>query len=275
MHVALAATFTDDEDRRVWHLAAAALGPDDKVAEALVELGERAARRGAIAVSVAALDRASALAADDRRRSELLSRASAYALEAGRGHRAVELADRAAQGRLGVQDRARMLIVAREVRPEAGADQRAVSELVETAAELRSAGDADLAASVLWTAASHCWWTSADEASRRMVVAETEALALAADDPRRVAILAYTMPAGPRSGLWNDLGRIAPARGDLSGLRFVASAAESLGDHALAARSLAAAAAVARQQGRLGLVTRLQALQAWALLWSGSLIRSS
>ena len=54
-----------------------------------------------------------------------------------------------------------------------------------------------------------------------------------------------------------------PAQGDLAGLRFVASAAESLGDHALAARSLAAAAVVARQQGRLGLITRLQALQAW------------
>ena len=116
MHVALAGTFTMTRTggSGTWPPRRSAKRRRGRRAR---RVGGRAARRGALAVSVAALDRAATLATGDDRRAELLSHASLYALEAGRGRLALELAGRAAKANLEVHDRARMLIVAREVSP--------------------------------------------------------------------------------------------------------------------------------------------------------------
>src|ERR1035437_9194841 len=94
-HTALAQVIPDTDDRRVWHLAAAALGPDDSVARELEALAGRTARRGAVAVAIAALDRASSLVSDKAREAELLLRARESAVELGRGRLALDLASRA------------------------------------------------------------------------------------------------------------------------------------------------------------------------------------
>jgi DNA-binding CsgD family transcriptional regulator len=79
VHAALAEA-EDDPDRRVWHRAAAALGPDDSLAAELDVAGERALARGAFAAAAAALERAASLTVDRETRGLRLARA-AHALE--------------------------------------------------------------------------------------------------------------------------------------------------------------------------------------------------
>jgi DNA-binding CsgD family transcriptional regulator len=225
-------------------------------------------RRGAMSVSIAALDRAASLATGKASQAEFLMRASEQAAELGRGGLALDLLSRADVPRLEPFGQARQLIVREDVHPGQGA---AVADFVAAARTVAAAGNRDLAASVLWTAASRCWWTSAGLADRLAVVTATEALDLPATDPQRIAILSYTVTSERRPDLRRDLLQASPGQQDLTSLRFVASAAENLGDHALAVRLFADAVRLARQQGRLGLITRLQALQAWATLWAGNL----
>jgi DNA-binding CsgD family transcriptional regulator len=60
-HADLAAVTVDDPDRRAWHLARAALGPDENAAAALETTGHRLLRRGDTIGAVAALSQAAAL----------------------------------------------------------------------------------------------------------------------------------------------------------------------------------------------------------------------
>jgi hypothetical protein len=71
-HLALAAA-TDaqaDPERRVWHLAAAATGPDDEVAAALEQAAAKIQARAGLAASAAFLQRSVTLTAEPRRRAD-------------------------------------------------------------------------------------------------------------------------------------------------------------------------------------------------------------
>ena len=68
VHRALAGALPDrDSDRRAWHLASAASGPDDAVSAALQQAAERAYGRSAYATASAAFERAARLAQDTGR----------------------------------------------------------------------------------------------------------------------------------------------------------------------------------------------------------------
>ncbi|NMO54868.1 AAA family ATPase [Actinoplanes sp. TBRC 11911] len=67
-HLRVASTLHDQPDRRAWHLAAAALEPDERVAALLEETAAQAQRRGGVAAAARAWERAADLspAAADR-----------------------------------------------------------------------------------------------------------------------------------------------------------------------------------------------------------------
>jgi hypothetical protein len=93
-HRALARVLTDprDADRRAWHVAAAAGGPDDAAANGLEQVALRATGRGAAAAAARALDRAARLTSSSTRRGQRLIAAARASYDAGRLDRAVELA---------------------------------------------------------------------------------------------------------------------------------------------------------------------------------------
>lgn len=75
-HRALADAFSDQSDRRAWHLAEAAVGADEEVAGLLEEAAHRTLRRGDAIGAVSALSRAADLSAQGLDRARRLAEAA-------------------------------------------------------------------------------------------------------------------------------------------------------------------------------------------------------
>ncbi|MET8957795.1 LuxR C-terminal-related transcriptional regulator, partial [Streptomyces sp. NPDC004533] len=97
-----------DPDRRAWHRARAALGPDEEVAGELEQSAERARARGGCAAVAAFLERATELTPDAARRSARALAAAEAKLDAGAPDAAYELTATAELGPLDELQRARL-----------------------------------------------------------------------------------------------------------------------------------------------------------------------
>ncbi|AQZ62845.1 putative transcriptional regulator [[Actinomadura] parvosata subsp. kistnae] len=99
VHRALAAALGSPEhaDRRAWHLAAAATGPDEEAAAALERTAARARERGGHEAAAAAYERAARLSVEPAARAHREALVAEAALEAGDLERARSFGGRAAR----------------------------------------------------------------------------------------------------------------------------------------------------------------------------------
>ncbi|MGZ4757000.1 MAG: AAA family ATPase, partial [Acidimicrobiia bacterium] len=117
VHLALAdATDPElDRDRRTWHRAAAAAGPDEEVAAELERCAGGAQARGGLAAAAAFLQRSVALTPDPRRRSDRAIIAAHAHLQAGAFDEALALLPPAEAGAADDLQRARIDLLRGEI----------------------------------------------------------------------------------------------------------------------------------------------------------------
>jgi DNA-binding CsgD family transcriptional regulator len=94
-HRRLAEALHDQPDRRAWHLAAAALQPDEHVASLLEATAAEAQHRGGAAAAALAMERAAELSPDRADQARRLVAAASAAVPTGQGDWVQELARRA------------------------------------------------------------------------------------------------------------------------------------------------------------------------------------
>jgi len=271
-HAALGNVLDNDADRRAWHRAAAAVGPDESRAQDLITAAANAERRGALDVAVAALDRAAALSVDPRRRATRLVEAAEIALGGDRGQ---EIAARLlASVNLADLDPARRALFAwlRDVYGPSWSGSEQTRSFVHAADEARSSGDSRLALRLFSQAALRLWWTNVDRQTRDLVVGALDRLEVERDDPHLIMSLALAAPVERGAILLDPVRRLTtePVTDAMTAV-VLGQAAQALGIFDLAYRMFSSAIPVLRRQARPLLLAEALAEQAWAAVHLGNI----
>jgi DNA-binding CsgD family transcriptional regulator/tetratricopeptide (TPR) repeat protein len=142
--LASALTATRHAEVRAWHLAGAALGPDDEASEALEQAAEHARRRGGYAAAAAALERAARLSPDAGTGARRLAGAADAAWRAGRTEAASRLVGEALAGAADDDLRATALRLQGSIEFFAGNGEAAAQAMLESL-DLLDEGDPGVA----------------------------------------------------------------------------------------------------------------------------------
>ncbi|WP_030507742.1 helix-turn-helix transcriptional regulator [Microbispora rosea] len=224
VHAILARLLAHQPDRRAWHLAAAATGPDETAALALEQAARRARERDGNAGACAALERAAELTEDHALKARRLTEAAVAAADAGQAGRAKELVGRAAALVTDPRSRARLRELRARIAFDEGAPHLAHDLLIAGAEELTAlatastedtddADDADgqarqdrIAAGLMLTDAARNAWQLSDPARVAEAAGRLHALGLRPEDGLDPAVQAVTGAAvllrhGPAEGL--------------------------------------------------------------------------
>jgi DNA-binding CsgD family transcriptional regulator len=133
-----------DPDRRAWHLAAAASGPDEEVASELERSAGRAQARGGLAAAAAFLQRSVAVTGDPARRADRALAAARANLQAGAFDQALRLVPIAEAGSPGELQRAHTHLLRAQIAFASTRGSGAPTLLLNAARELEKV-DVDLA----------------------------------------------------------------------------------------------------------------------------------
>jgi DNA-binding CsgD family transcriptional regulator len=263
-HKALARVYRGDPDRGVWHLAASLDGPDDRIAAELEAMADRAARRGAAAVALVALERAAWLTIQDLQRGRLLLRAAWLAYDLGDLDASSGLVRDAQRLTLGQREQT-LLRYLLELRQETAWPGTAnIGTLVEIAGQLQAIGESDHALDALEVAAKRCWRWNPDQETRDLVVAAAERLSVPDSNPKLLAVLAQADPAKNGRSVIERISRLKPDASDPAGMHLIGSAANAVWAYDLGLVFLTIAVDGLRAQGQLRELAQALANQAWS-----------
>jgi len=275
VHSALAAII-EDQDRRLWHRAAATVGHDDGLAAELDLMANRAQRRGANTMAIEVLQIAAKLSSTTKARRERFLQAAEIATDLGRPGllehllrgAEVEPSDKLGVVRVGwCREMSQPLMVN---------DAGKISALVNLADQARATGAKELASNLLWRAAQRCWWSNASCGVYESVLSSARSLELSALNPRGLAISAYSEPLRRGAEVYAGLqARSQKSSGDPHVARILGSTANVIGAFDLGVSFLAEATADLRKQARIGNLARTLFAQAWAEMEVGDWIGAS
>jgi DNA-binding CsgD family transcriptional regulator len=195
-----------DPDRRAWHRARAAVGPDEEVAEELERSAGRAEARGGLAAAAAFLERATTLTVDPELRVERALAAAHVKFRAGIPDAALSLLVTAEAGPLDELQRARVDLLGAQIAASMARDGDAVRLLIHAAKQFEPL-DATIARETYLDAFSAA--TSVGQVGSRSVVldiARAVSTAPVPAEPLRGADLlldglALQVTGGPAAGL--------------------------------------------------------------------------
>lgn len=263
-HRALAEVLSGDgaeADRRAWHLAQAAEGPDEAVADELEESGRRTLARSGPSVAAIAFEQAANLSTGESDRARRLVLAAEATWAGGDAIRAAALLDRVERlGAAAAEVRLDSQYLRALIELRAGVPSDAVALLLPAARE--TAVDRPERAVAMLTALSEAAFQAQAEQVRGEVVHLAERIASRVHGDKATLarlVLAASRPPGERdeTAVRDDLSRIEATNAPELQVR-AAGFALSLGDHALARRLWAKGIARARALGAAGTL-------AWAL----------
>ena len=276
-HRRLAALLQDKPDRRAWHLATAAIQPDESVAALLAATAADAQRRGGAAAAALALQRAAELSPDREDRARRLTAAAHVAISTGQAAWVEDLAARAIDLTMDAQ-------VARDARRASGwaltwTNRHAAALTVLTSVAEEECADSPEGAWTALTRAATVAYQMGDPAARHRVARIACELDRTAephvDGPAKTAELcrvwvrAAIDPFGAQAEKVAELHRIVDAGVDHLLLSAVGAAAWVLDESDTAVELLQQAAAHLQAPGLRGASGAALSALMWAYLDSG------
>ena len=277
-HRQLAEALHDQPDRRAWHLAAAALQPDEHVASLLEATAAQAQHRGGAAAAALAMERAAELSPDRADQARRLVAAASAAVPTGQGDWVQDLAARA----LAITADPELRLAARHDAAWAlawsGRRTAALAALISVAEEALR-GHPALAWDALGSAATVAY-QSGTPASRQAVRRTLGLLERQAPPPPgqapgidvnvlRLWIRASADPVGSRNQLLPDLRKIAVSNIEEPSLWRIASTAWLLDESGLAITMLQDAMQRLRAPGVRGTSGGSLTVLGWAYIDTG------
>ncbi|GAA4581311.1 LuxR family transcriptional regulator [Planotetraspora phitsanulokensis] len=192
-HAALAAALPDN-DRRIWHRAAATTSHDDDVAAGLAAAAMRAHARGAPAFALEAMERAAYLSADPARRGARLIDAAVMAFDLGDRATLERLFSRAEDADLAPIDRSRLTYLRGITLHYVWTGVDRLSDLAGFLDEMRARDGSAFALSWLAMVSMRWFFSNPSQDARAPLLAAIERLAVPPDDPQIVTSIALVAP---------------------------------------------------------------------------------
>ncbi|MBB2940552.1 DNA-binding CsgD family transcriptional regulator [Actinoplanes lutulentus] len=262
IHAVLATSIGTDGDRRLWHRAQAAAGPDETIAAELERMAQRRSERGENGTAAVALERAARLSPDPRVAAHrFLAAIVGYSLSAEFRDRLplLDEVDKTQLGPLGVAFLTGIQAAATDswLGPEHPIRE---AELV-----LRHGGDNPAQAiQLLLNANLVSWWINLDDDARELLIRANRSLPLPEDGAERLALDAAGHPYEHGASVRKRIS--VRAAGESRGFpgALIGFAAHCVGATPVALEWLTVAATALRAAGEFGQLAVALTAKAWA-----------
>ncbi|HWM74948.1 MAG TPA: AAA family ATPase [Nocardioides sp.] len=274
-HRALSRT-AGSPDRRAWHAAAAAVGPDESVAAQLDAVAERASRTGASETALRAYEAAARVSEDAARRAGRMLRAVELAHDLGHRERTLRILGELDTGALEAAERPRLDWIREVLTGGAWSGGDRVAAFVAIARRMSESGDRRRAMGILVSIGLRAWWSNLDPATRLPLAEAADDFRADANDPIHLFVSAMATPLERGREALSAYGRVAVPDLDPDPrlLLLVGLAGTAIGDQPRAVPLLAAAIAESRRQGRTGVLTEALLTLGWTEAHLGRLSRA-